>query len=318
MKKKFFNEEHIEGRLYDHTLAIKTVQNTESKNYGKEFIGGKIDIATDDEGLNIVTVEYTYVTETTSTGKKDARFTVLKNIIENGKTIAQDGMDVATMIKCDKVTLGVNDFYNKDDELVSAKRNEGSWFISTVTKLSAPDKRNLFDVDILINETQLVEADEERGIAEDYLIVRGGIFNDYTKAMAPVELVVKNSGGISYFESLGANKKEPVFTRVWGKIECQTIITRKEKAAAFGEPAVTEYEKKIREWVITGAASDTYEIGDAENGITVEEINKAIADRNTYLAEVKKRQDEYNASKTAGTIRSENAKVTAAAGGFNF
>ena len=41
--KKAINREHIEGYVYEHNLAIKTVQNTESKNYGKEFINGTLD-----------------------------------------------------------------------------------------------------------------------------------------------------------------------------------------------------------------------------------------------------------------------------------
>ena len=62
--------------------ALKTVQNTESKNFGKEFIGGTLDIQTDDEGCNIVTVNFTYVTEMTAKGTKNATFAVLKNIID--------------------------------------------------------------------------------------------------------------------------------------------------------------------------------------------------------------------------------------------
>ena len=63
--RKTLNKEHIEGRIYEHNLAVKKVQNKESSNYGKDFIGGTLDIATDDGCLNIVTVTFTYVTELT-------------------------------------------------------------------------------------------------------------------------------------------------------------------------------------------------------------------------------------------------------------
>ena len=53
--------------------------------------------------------------------------------------------------------------------------------------------------------------------------------------------------------------------------------------------------------------------------ITEEEIKKAMADRNIYLADVKKRQDEYNANKDKGTAATSNAaSAPAQAGGFNF
>ena len=32
------NSERIEGRIYQHDLAIKTVQNQSSQNFGKEFL----------------------------------------------------------------------------------------------------------------------------------------------------------------------------------------------------------------------------------------------------------------------------------------
>ena len=66
--RKATNTEHIEGRIYQHDLAVKTVQNNASENFGKEFISGTLDIATDEEGCNVLTVHFTYVTETTKKG----------------------------------------------------------------------------------------------------------------------------------------------------------------------------------------------------------------------------------------------------------
>lgn len=314
--RKVLNKEHIEGRVYEHNLAIKTVQNSESKNFGKEFIGGTLDIATDDECLNVVTIAFTYVTEVTSKGTKNETYATLKNIIENGKTVLTDGKEAATMVKVD-TALGVNDFYtsrNGEETLVSAKRNEGG-FVHTVTKLCDASARNTFEMDMLINGTRLVEADEERNIPADYLVVKGAVFN-FRNAILPVEFIVKNPNGIKYFESLDASTSNMVFTKVWGKINSETIKTTKEEESAFGESKVTEYERTIKEWVITGTANEPYEIGDEQNGITLEEIKKTIADREVYLADVKKRQDEYQASKQQAAAPA--AGVSAAQGGFNF
>ena len=90
----------------------------------------------------------------------------------------------------------------------------------------------------------LIEADEERNIPADYLIVKGVVFN-FRNAMLPVEFIVKNAGGIKYFESLEAAPSNLVFTKVWGKINCETVIDKKEEESAFGESAVKEYERKI-------------------------------------------------------------------------
>ena len=153
------------------------------------------------------------------------------------------------------------------------------------------------------------------------LIVKGAVF-DFRNAILPVELVVHNKGGIKYFESLDASPKNLVFTKVWGKINSETIVDRREEESAFGEPAVKEFSRSVREWVITGTSKPdaVYEIGDEQNGITEEEIKKAMADREVYLAGVKKRADEYQASRNRGNAGTSNvvAAAPAAQGGFAF
>lgn len=321
--RKTINKESIIGRVYDASqLTLKKVQNSSSEHFGQDFIGGSIDIATDDDCLNIVTVRFTFVQPTYKSGKPNNTFGVLKNIIENGKSVLNDGKDAATMVKID-ASLGLNDFYtnrNGEEVLVAAKINSGS-FASIINKLPAEDTRNTFECDMLINGTRYVEADEEKNIKEDYLVVKGAVF-DFRNAILPVEFVVRNKGGIKYFESLEASSSNPTFTKVWGKINSETIVDKREVESAFGEPAIKEYSKTVREWVITGTskADSVYEIGDSENGVTAEEIKKAMADREVYLADVKKKQDEYQASKNAGTGSgaSNVASAPAAVGGFNF
>jgi len=320
MKKNVINRVHVSGRIYDHKLALKTVQNTESANYGKEFINGTIDIATDNDCLNVVQVHFTYVTEVTSKGNKNATFSALKNIIDTNKTILTVGKDDAMMVKID-TALALNDFYtnrNGAETLVSAKRCEGG-FVTIVSSVEDDENaRCRFDEDMLINNVRHIEADPEKNIDKDYIIVKGVVF-DFRNAMLPVEFVVRSEGGMKYFESLDVSPKNLVFTKVWGKINSTTIVTRQEEESAFGEPLIKEFTKTVREWLITGTSKPeaVYPIGDAEAGITEEEIKKAMADREIYLADVKKKQDDYQASKNAGSAASA-ASAPAAVGGFNF
>ena len=134
----------------------------------------------------------------------------------------------------------------------------------------------------------------------------------------PIDFVVKNKGGINYFESLDASPKNMVFTKVWGQINSATIVDRRETESAFGEPAVKEYTRTVKEWIITGTSKQelVYEIGDAERGITEEEIKSALADREVYLAEVKKRAEEYQSSKN--NVAAPAATETITEGSFNF
>jgi hypothetical protein len=157
--------------------------------------------------------------------------------------------------------------------------------------------------------------------SNDYVIVKGAIF-DFRGAILPVEFVVKNQGGMQYFESLDASSTNPTFTKVWGTIKNETIVTTKEEESAFGEPQVTTSTRNVREWIITGTSKPdaVYEIGDAEKGVTADEIKKAMADREIHLAEVKKNNEEYRASRNAGSASPSNAASAATinTGSFNF
>lgn len=313
MKNKLNNNVVLSGKLYSHTLEHKTSQK------GVNYIGGTIDIQTDDAGLNVVTVNYVYVAPTypaknDKPERPNPNYAILDKIITSGKTVLTDGDD-AWMLRLTPA-LAVNDFPNRDGEMIAAKRLEGG-FVTILNKLPEKESdRNKFEVDLLISSSRLVEADPEKNIAEDYLELTGYFFN-FAKAIMPATFVVKSKGGISYFEGLDISKSNPVFTKVWGPIQSQTIVTRREEESAFGEASVREFTRTTREWVITGAAQETYEIGDAENGITADEIKEALAAREVHLAEVKKQNEEYQASRNAGAATA-SAGMTAAQGGFNF
>ena len=101
MKNTMKNTTHIEGLLYQHSLALKT-SGEKSKNPGTQFINGTIDIATDDALVNIVTVHFTYVTPTTKNGSNNATFDTLSNII-NGTlgNVIEHGADKAVKLRID-------------------------------------------------------------------------------------------------------------------------------------------------------------------------------------------------------------------------
>ena len=309
MKKNFINSEFVEGRLYQHDLVMKKVKNEASKNFGKDFISGSIEIATDEEGLNLVSIHFTYVTEITSTGKTNSTFANLKNIIEGARTWVVDGKDMALKVRCN-TALGLNDFYNQNDELVSAKRNEGG-FVSTVTELVPEKQRNRFDCDMVITSVARVTPDE----GEDYDRIRGAVF-DFRKSLLPVEFICRNPQGMDYFESLDASSKNPVFTEVKGSIVNNTIKKEIEEESAFGTASVKTVTRTVREWLVDWARPTEYDFG-AEDTITAAELQQMMQDRNTYLATVKKNRDDYMASRNAAKAAPAN-DMNVPTGNFDF
>lgn len=310
-KKSFANSTHVEGILYEHALDARVSGDT-SKNPGTPFITGTVSIATDDKMINIVPVHFTYVTPTFSSGKTNDTYTVLKNIVDGVYgSYMKDGIDKAVKLSVDSA-IGLNEFFtdrNGQEELVSAKRNEGG-FVRRVDALNEDEKtRNTFKADMIINCVTHIDANEERNTPEK-AVVKGAIF-DFRKNLLPVEFSATNPNAMNYFESLGATQKEPVFTSVWGRQVSEVIVKQIRTESAFGEDEVREVKNTRRDFVITGAAKEPY-IWDDESSITVAELNEAINKREIDLAAMKKRQDEYKASKN---------KVSAAApaqGGFNF
>ena len=310
--KKMVNNTHIEGALYQHDLTLK-VTGENSKNPGTEFISGNIEIATDDAGINIVPVHFTYVTATTAKGSANATFNVLKNIIDGVyKTVMTDGADKATMLRVDSA-IGLNEFYTDrsgKEELVSAKRNEGG-FVHVAPTIAEDEKtRNTFECDIIINNVIHVEGDEEKGTT-DKATVKGVIFN-FRNDLMPVEFSVTNPKAMAYFEDLGASNSNPIFTKIKGRQISESIVRRVEEESAFGEPSIKEYKSTRKDFVITWAQAEPY-VWDDDSTITARELTEALAAREIALAEMKRRNDEYKASKGQAP-----AAAAPAPGAFNF
>ena len=300
MKTNFINKTHIEGLIYESTLELR-VSGENSKQPGTQFIMGNLNIATDSACTNIIPVHFTYVTAITSKGKPNATFAILKDVID-GKagTVMTVGAEKAAKVRIDSA-IGLNEFYsdrNGTEELVSVKRNEGG-FVHLVNTL-APDEKthNTFEVDMLITQVTRIDGDEERG-TKDKVIVRGVVF-DFRRAILPIDLSITNEKGMDYFEGLEASAKNPVFTKVWGRQISQTTVTKQVEESGWGETLVKETPSTRRDWVITGSNPEPY-LWDDESTITAVELTKAMADRETYLATIKQRRDEYKASQAAIT-----------------
>lgn len=319
---KFINTEKIEGYVYStgnnfNQLAERVTGDT-SKNPGTKYISGDLDIAVDEAGLNVVTIHYTYVTETYKSGSPNNTYLALKRIIDNpDKSWINGGKDNAFKVQCTGTSLAVNDFIAADGSKVAAIRNENG-FCTIVSEFGPEAERNVFTTDILITKVTHIDADPEKNIKEDYTIVSGAIFG-YGPIIIPVSFNVRNESGMKYFEDLDISNSTPVFTKVWGRINCMTIKTERKEESAFGEAAVQTYERKSREYLITGTAKVPYDFGD-EEVLTVKDVNKMTQDRQVLLAEVEKRYNERQAAKASGGF---NASATSKAnvvpeGGFVF
>ena len=314
MKKKFINETHVEGFLYDHKLE-KKVTGANSKAPGTEFIAGTISVATDDKMENVVQIHYTYETATfAKSGSANSRFPVLSKIIDENPTVLNVGADKAMKVRCDSA-VELNEWFPQvtDEKPTSVIRNEGG-FIHVVTSLNEDEKqRNTFKTDMIITSVKDVEADPDKNI-DAHVKVKGAIFQDFRKQLMPVEFVVRGKGGMQYFQNMDVSPKSPVFTTVWGRQLSKTVITKTVTESAFGEDEVRERQNTTREFVITGCSKEPYEFDD-ESTLTKAELSKMMADRELYLADIKQRRIDYENSKGGSSAA---AVAPSAEGDYNF
>lgn len=315
--RKNINTEHIEGRVYQHTLELKTVKNEASPNFGKEFIQGTVEVAVDEDCGNIIPVEFLYVTATTKNGGANKTYAEMKKVME-GKTILKDGLEEATKVSID-TSLALNDFVASDGTMVSQQIHQGG-FLTVVSALKDAGLRNSFKTDMVINNIVRVEANPEKYIDNDYVAVRGAVF-DFRNTLLPVEFVVHNPEGMRYFENLDASPANPIYTCVWGKINFTNMEIQVTEESAFGEAAVNTRNRKVKQWVITGANKVPYDFGD-EEVMTAAELLKATQDREVHLADVRKRKEEYAAAKASAPAPAAGfgapASTPVAAGSFTF
>lgn len=295
--KKMINKVHIEGWVYDHKLTSK-VAGEKAKNPGVTFINGTVDIATDDNCLNIVTIHYSYVTPVTKQNKPNATFNALNSILTDNKTVVKVGKENAVKVRAD-TSIGLNEFYSDrsgKEELVSAKRNEGGFIHIITDALSEKDTdRNNWEADTVVTKVREIEADPERNLPSKVVI--SGYMFDFKNALLPIDVVAYKESAQNYFLGLEASESNPTFIKLKGQQVSQVIIRTVTEESAFGdEPDVKEFKNTVREFVVTGALPP-YE-WDSEESITAQEMKEALASREITKAEIKQRQDEYNASRS--------------------
>lgn len=296
MKAKWKNNIHVEGYIFnfgnDERRQLKErISGPNATHPGTEYIQGELNIATDDEGSNVVTVWFQYVPKVwpAKNGKPEREnqtYTELARLINEAKTFETDGA-AATKVRVDG-NLDVNDFYTREGELASPKRIRGSF----IHPLTGPmnDHPATFDIECVLSQAIAKEVDG----GDDYMTLKGYTF-DFRNSILPFDVNVRISGAITYFENQEISSANPLVTNIKGDIVSAIIKQEKEIESAFGEPVVETTTSTVRTWDVTWAAKDPMEWDD-ESSITKAELKKALQAREDMLAAEKKRQDEWKAS----------------------
>jgi hypothetical protein len=233
----------------------------------------------------------------------------LQEIIQSGKTYQTDGRDaIKVRISGD---IEVNDWVNRNGEMVSVRRLGGSFCNrhngQNITKPAE------FEAEFLANTAMFHEVED----GDDYYELKGYVFN-WRNELVPTSFSVSSPAGIKAFEDMEITQKEPKLVHIWGKVKTNTIVTQKEsdEDLAFGVPAVTTTERTFTSWEVC-SASNPMEFDDAST-ITVDEVQKLLADREEHLADVKKRYEERQSQGVTNVTPASSAEVPFGDDGFAF
>ena len=288
-KQNFINNVSVRGYVFSHTLQ----ERDSTRNPGEKIIMGIVNVATDDDALNVVPVNF-FVNEKTKAGKTNATFTNLHQIIAENKTYEECGTDAARVRI--QGAIDVNDFYGRDGQLVTGKRVRGSFlhFLNAGEAISS-DKvpATSFEADVLLQAA--VESESNDG--SDYVSLRGFAFN-YRGDVLPVTFSVQSEGGKNFFLGEDISAANPYFGKVWGNIKSTVVVSEQEEDSAktaFGAPQVHETSRTFRTWEVVGANVNE---GLGEDTITQAELTQKMGERNARLADLAARTQNQNNTAT--------------------
>lgn len=204
-----------------------------------------------------------------------------QTVIDEYFSVAKVGREQADKVRVTQGKIDVNEYYGEDGVLRSFPQLKTNF----VNRLSAGDEFNPraeFEAEIFVKSVvPEIRNDEETGRVKVNAIIPlfGG-------KVIPFEFMVVEEGA----EFVTDNYEVGSTAKVFGKIVNFKEVKETEVEVAFGKPQKKISTKTIREYLIT-AGNEAYEEENV-NRYTIEQIQQAMVERETYLAELKNKKDD--------------------------
>jgi hypothetical protein len=281
---KTSNNIHVRGYVFSHNLE-KAVYGPNSKKAGQEYIRGNVTVATDDQALNVVQVNFSFVDPTwAKSGKPNDTYAVLESIINTQNTYQNVGTQ-AMKIRIDG-NFEVNDYWSKNNNtMVSSTRLRGVFAHTMLPSDNLGDTPATFDADMLVTKADTREYNDGNVTFE----ISGFVF-DFRNALIPLTLVVRDELGQDFFNSADISQSNPMFLNVDGVFTSEVIELERENDSteyAFGAPKVVKTKRSVRRWELLHA-KNPYDFGD-ESVMTMDEFKSALQARTEKVANEEQR-----------------------------
>lgn len=281
MKQKFENKVEIRGWIWDYKLENRKTSES-SKTPNMDFVTGWTDVATDEDGINIVRVSWGFLgtRRTRPNGNENNAYPDLNILMKDEKTWKHNGKDEAPRVRITG-SIETNDFVTREGELASPKQVTGNFFhFMNPSEDTNPSAK--FSAEMLAQAATM----RESASGEEYMELKGFVFG-WGDNMFPVTFSVPGDAGQSFFEGCGISTSEPYFGKVWGEIRSTVQKVEREvddSQVGFGQVSAVDYSTRtLRTWDVDGA---NINLGLSDKTVEQEDLNRMEKHREERLAGV--------------------------------
>lgn len=204
-----------------------------------------------------------------------------QTVIDEYLSVAKVGREQADKVRVTQGKIDVNEYFGEDEKLKSFPQLKTN-FVNRLNPTDEFNPRAEFEAEIFVKSVvPEMKNDEETGRVKVNAIIPlfGG-------KVIPFEFMVVEEGA----EFVTDNYEVGSTARVFGKIVNFKEVKETEVEVAFGKPQKKISTKTVREYLIT-AGNEAYE-EDNVNRYTIEQIQQAMVERETYLAELKNKKND--------------------------
>jgi hypothetical protein len=291
MLKQAENSVKIEGILSEIDLKA----GSSNKN-GKtiEYIGGSIKVRVN-QMLNGVNTEldipvFMFANKYKNDGGPNPAYASIERVMNEYVSIAAGGMDAADRVRITNANIRMNEYYGQTGNLNSYPRINAS-FVTKVTDMTKFTPEATFSTVFMI-AAMGYETDKD-GVQIDNRFKIRGILPQYGGKVDVVDFYAITPSVIDAVSSYWSEKDT---VKVNGKLNFTSVVEEKMVEVDFGEPRMERRTVSVSELIITGGTQTPLE---GDFAFDEDEINEALKERQSRLAEMKEKAKEKDGTKKA-------------------
>lgn len=289
------NTVKIEGILSEVDLKYSTFMkdNVETKGVGG-FIKVRVNTVINGAETELEIPVHMFATQLTKNKTPNPAYESIERVMNEYVSIAASDIDRADRIRITRASIGMNEYYGQNGNLVSFPRITASFVTKIRKEECKPDAS--FNVTFVVGAKKY-EVDREGVETDRYSVI--GMIPQYGGKIDVVPFVAINPGvidGVSNYWNEGDT------VRATGKLNFTSKTETFTQAVDFGDPVETTRTISVSELVITGGSSTPL---DGEFAISEADVNAALAERKNRLAALK---DKAANKGTSGKAPATNGK----------